>query len=303
MTIQILIGISGAGKSTYSQQFIDDYVRINRDDLRRTFYMMSPGDNYYSHPDFKQRENLITQVTEQIMYDALNQEKNVLLDNTHLQLKYIKDILRKFNHLADIEIKFFDIPLKEAKERVGNRDSIQDLDYINRQFNEYNKLREQLKDEPLFHPQTNPHIEFDQSLPKTYIFDIDGNLALKGDRDIFDDNKLHLDTEITPVGETLRALYNQGYKVIFLSGRQDSCREQTEQWLRDNNLWMEDSEMFMRKAKDQRCDSIVKEELLREFIVPKYNVIGVFDDRLRVNRTWYKLGVFCFNTNQNLIQF
>ena len=305
--ISILIGISGSGKSTFTDKvmkdrdFSDQIVRINRDDLRRAMFMM--GEDYYTHPDFKKREILISELSEQMMYDALNKGYDIIVDNTNLQKKYIDEIIRKFNHLTDISLEFFGVTLTEAKHRVMLRDNLADVEYITRQFNDYTKLIKQMHGQPLFYPQTAPQVSFNKELPKAYIFDIDGNLALKGDRDIFDDSKLHLDSEIMPVGEVLRALDAKGFKVIFLSGRQDSCYDTTKKWLEDNGLWTNHSEMFMRKTKDQRCDSIVKEELLINYVVPKYNVVGVFDDRLRVNRTWYKLGVFCFNTNQSLIQF
>mgnify|MGYP003433581663 FL=1 len=59
----------------------------------------------------------------------------------------------------------------------------------------------------------------------------------------------------------------------------------------------------MRQFKDMRSDDIVKEEMYNTHIKDKYEVIGVFDDRLKVCRMWYKLGLFVFNCNQGLIEF
>ena len=316
MVITILVGVSGSGKTTFSKKLLDNnpnLVRVNRDDLRKTLFGADQTDkDYYSRKDFKECEKLVTEVSDQIIYDTLNKGKDVIIDNTNLQRKYIEEFVRKFNHLAFVKIvlmhdtskEFFNLCKKRLEHRYREADNVAEkVEYLERQRREYIRLYESLKEEDLYRPQTDSYVKFDETLPKVYLFDIDGNLAQKGDRDIFDDSKLHLDTEIIPVGETLKALHAAGYKIIFMSGRQDSCRQATQKWLEDNNLWMEDSEMFMRQAKDQRCDSIVKEELLRRYVLPKYNVVGVFDDRLRVNRTWYKLGVFCFNTNQHLIQF
>ena len=66
---------------------------------------------------------------------------------------------------------------------------------------------------------------------------------------------------------------------------------------------MPDSEMFMRREKDQRPDYIIKEELIVNEVYPKYNLIAMIDDRLQVSREYFRLGVFTFNVNQNLIQF
>lgn len=305
--ITVLIGISGSGKTTFSTPLLKDKntIRVNRDDARTMLFGVSQSDQtYYNRKDIRACEDLVSETIEDIVYNALNKGKNIIFDNTHLQKKYIDEILFKFNHLADIELVFCDVALKEAQDRVVKRNSLASVPvYIEKHYNDYIKLKKSMHGQQLYYPQTAPQVKFNSSLPDTYLYDIDGNLAKKGDRDIFDDSKLHLDTEIVEVGNVLRGLYKAGYKVIFLSGRQDSCKESTTQWLKDNNLWMPDSEIYMRKAKDQRKDSIVKEELLMSKIIPKYNVIAVFDDREQVVRNWHKLGVFCFNTNQNNVKF
>lgn len=315
-TIEILIGVSGSGKSTYSKNKVKEnsnLVRINRDDLRKTLFAVDQVDTeYYDRKDLRACEKLVSEVSEQIIYDSLNRGSDVIIDNTNLQMKYIQEIIRKFNHLATIELNImhgrtheeFNLFEDRLIDRYQKQDNIgEKVSYLTRQWKDFIKLKEQLHGHQLYLPQTSPQVSFNKELPKAYLFDIDGNLAKKGDRDIFDDSKLHLDTEIIPVGETLRALHSQGYKIIFLSGRQDSCRKTTKKWLEDNNLWTTDSEMFMRKSKDQRCDSIVKEELLIKYVVPKYNVLAVFDDRIRVVKSWERLGLFCFNTNQGYVKF
>lgn len=311
--ITVLIGVSGSGKSTVAKKYLQlnpNAVRINRDDLRKTLFGVEQIDvEYYDRKDFRDCEKLVSEVSEQIMYDTLNKSKDIVLDNTHLQKKYIDEIIRKFNHLDAIELKFMHgdahWEFNKFEDRLTERFNGDKTkhEYLIRQWREYQKLKKSLHGHQLFYPQTSPQIQFQQNLPKAYGFDIDGTLARKGDRDIFDDSKLHLDTEIIEVGEILRALYNSGYKIIFLSGRQDSCYLSTKRWLENSNLWMPDSEMFMRKEKDQRPDYIIKEELIVNDVYSKYNLIAMIDDRLQVSREYFRLGVFTFNVNQNLIQF
>jgi hypothetical protein len=75
------------------------------------------------------------------------------------------------------------------------------------------------------------------------------------------------------------------------SGRQSEHREQTERWLAANNIAYD--ELLMRATDDQRQDSIVKEELYRNHILGRWNVLFVLDDRQQVVDTWRRLGLTC----------
>jgi predicted kinase len=305
--ITVLIGISGAGKTTFSAPLLKDKntIRVNRDDARTMLFGVSQSDQtYYNRKDIRACEDLVSETIEDTIYNALHKGKNIVIDNTHLQKKYIDEILFKYNHLADIELVFCDVTLKEAQERVVKRNNLATVPtYIEKHYNEYLKLKKSMHGQQLYYPQTAPQVKFNTSLPDTYIVDIDGTVALKGDRDIFDDSKLHLDTEIKEVGHIIRALHKDGFKIVFVSGRQDSCKDTTTQWLKDKNLWMTDSEIYMRKAKDQRNDSIVKEEIVLRDLLPRFNVVGVLDDRIGVTRNFHKLGMFVLNVNQGFIKF
>ncbi len=141
-----------------------------------------------------------------------------------------------------------------------------------------------------------------------FIFDIDGTLAShEGIRGPFDEHKVHLDEPIIPVFEVLKALRDR-FKIVFVSGRTDKCFSETHQWL-DKHL-REPGEvgpiaidLLMRKYGDSRKDSIIKKEIYDNFIIPNYNILGVFDDRMQVCRMLYDNGIFCFNCNQGLIEF
>jgi hypothetical protein len=84
----------------------------------------------------------------------------------------------------------------------------------------------------------------------------------------------------------------KGCKVILLSGRDESCREETDKWLDRWGIFYD--QLIMRTANDNRKDSIIKEELFNEHIKNKYNIHAVFDDRDQVVAVWRKLGLKCF---------
>lgn len=140
--------------------------------------------------------------------------------------------------------------------------------------------------------------------PNVYIFDIDGTLAdHHGVRGPFDESKVEFDKPIYPVFGVLNAL-SLRYKIIFVSGRTEGCKAETIQWLSTySNIPEKDIEIYMRKVGDNRKDCIVKKEIYDEFVLPNYNINGVFDDRLQVCRMLYENKIFCFNVNQGLIEF
>jgi hypothetical protein len=83
--------------------------------------------------------------------------------------------------------------------------------------------------------------------------------------------------------------------LIFVSGRSDDYRKQTEEWLEKYNISYTD--LLMRKFADHRDDAIVKGEIADE-IEKDYNILGVFDDRKKVNDEWLRRGYFVFDVGQ-----
>lgn len=69
------------------------------------------------------------------------------------------------------------------------------------------------------------------SLPAAILVDVDGTVALRGDRSPYDETSVHLDTPHLPVITVVRAMHAAGHAVIFCSGRTTNCRDATEQWL------------------------------------------------------------------------
>lgn len=125
-----------------------------------------------------------------------------------------------------------------------------------------------------------------------YLVDIDRTIAIKGDRDIYDGSKAHLDTENVDVTEVIRSLNKNGAVIIYMSGRSEEHREVTQQWLKAKH--MPAGELHMRAAGDHRQDSIVKHELFNEHVRHQYWVVGAFDDRNQVVEMWREIGLTVF---------
>lgn len=128
-------------------------------------------------------------------------------------------------------------------------------------------------------------------LKPCYIFDIDGTLALRGDRGPFDWKKVGRDEPNIPITTILYYL-NQSLNVaiVIFSGRDSICRSHTKRWLWKHGInW---DTLMMRPKGDNRKDSIVKREMY-EKIKNKYHVLAVFDDRNQVVEMWRSLGLTC----------
>jgi hypothetical protein len=89
--------------------------------------------------------------------------------------------------------------------------------------------------------------------------------------------------------ELVQGYHDCGYKIIFMSGRDGSCRELTEMWLADMGL--DNYELFMRPEGSFEKDVVVKERLFWEDVADNYNVKVVVDDRPTVVRLWHELGI------------
>jgi len=124
------------------------------------------------------------------------------------------------------------------------------------------------------------------------IVDVDGTIAIKGDRHIYDGSLVHLDTPNKPIVQIVESLYISGFDIVITTGRWEQFREQTEAWL-EANLDVDYSDLFMRADGDYRADSIIKEEIYHDKIEPVYNVLLVLDDRDSVVKMWRSLELTC----------
>ena len=122
-----------------------------------------------------------------------------------------------------------------------------------------------------------------------WIVDLDGTLALRGDRSPFDWARVGDDTANKPVITVARLLAAKS-GLIFMSGRMAQCRGETRQWLHtfvcEPSLCTCKMPLLMRKDGDNRPDQIVKRELYERHVQGLYEVEGVLDDRTKVVRMW-----------------
>lgn len=297
LKVKVLIGIPASGKSTWADSFVrnnPDWIRVCRDDMRK---MLSA--EYVV--DFK-TEDLISSMMDEMIIRALMHKKNVIIDNTNLRMKYIKHFEELVQYHADIEYQVFDISLKEALLRNSLRDRKVPENVMEKMFKDFKGLMDTFpenksrKERPNFVP--TPLVDGLQTIS---IFDIDGNLALMGRRGPFDWDRVDVDDLNEVVAKQIELQRSLGHKIFLLSGRDEQARQKTVEWLDFYNIKYD--ALLMRKKEDFRKDSIVKKEIYENELKGKYNIHAVWDDRLQVVKMWNEIGIFCFCTNQGLIEF
>lgn len=127
------------------------------------------------------------------------------------------------------------------------------------------------------------------------IVDIDGTIATHPQRGHHEYQKVFTDLPVHPIIDLVMLLDSTVDCILFVSGRPDSCREDTlawiEKWLTflsiDNDVY----HLFMRKTGDFRSDDIVKKEIYDNEIKDTFCVRYVVDDRNRVVKMWRSIGL------------
>ncbi|WP_375446459.1 AAA family ATPase [uncultured Fibrella sp.] len=312
--ILILIGISGSGKSTVAKQLVQEnptYLRLNRDDLRRSLISVPLGDYWKWDDKAKYRiERIVTSLLETAVCEALDGGWNLVIDNTHLRQRSINELLNVVEAQAtpkrpfEVSFQVVDVPLQTAIERDQLRSDVVGEAVIREQHNRFRQLTKQFDTtQHLHYPRTHATVgalEQDQTLPKCILVDIDGTAAKIHNRSPFDWSNVGRDKPNVPVLNVVRAMRAAGYAVIFLSGRDSAARTPTIAWLRHHLGWREyaDYELFMRQRNDNRKDSIIKRELFDAHIRNHYFVELVLDDRDQVVALWRRdLGLTCLQVD------
>ena len=296
--VKILIGIPGSGKSTWTKEFImknPEWVKISRDDFR---FMLRNSPVL----DFK-GENMVTSMVTESARKALLSGYDVILDNTHCQLRYITSTVESLNDLADIEYMYFDVPLKTCIERDALREKKVGEDVVKKMHKDLTVMLETFDFQPVKKSKRlkiDYAKQWDPALPFAIISDVDGTIAhMNGKRGPFDWKKVGVDDIDQPMIDTLKAwkFYGKFDKespevhIIVCSGRDSSCRQETLDWMDAAEVPYD--KLFMRPAGDFRKDSLIKEEIYENEIKGKYNVIMVYDDRDQVVTLWRSLGLKC----------
>ena len=284
-------GCPCSGKSTAAQEYknnVDSEVVIaNRDSIRYEI-----GNGKYD----QQHESEVTRIETEMVENGMQKSKTIILDDTNLNPKYMQswyDLAEKYGY--EVEIRDFYIPFKEAMERSKARRDAGGL-YIPKDvmlgfYKRYykDKFEEEMRDYRILNTK-----KWDNNLPNCIICDLDGTLVMHNGRMPFEWKRINedkIDERLSYILNSL-SLFKDKCKIIFLTGRPDSVKEDTEAWL--NEHYKGEYILMTRDVKDSSHGYEYKKALYEKEILNKYNVLCVFEDSNKCVEMWREQGLLTF---------
>lgn len=293
----ITVGVSGSGKSTWADGFIKEereagreWVKVERDCIRRILFHKRMHDEFSWSRWNPKWEREVTSIHEDSLLAAANTGKNVVVSDTNLTARF-RDRLAGYLRTLGFVVEFRDFPVtwEVAVQRDLNRQFSVGSSVISKQFEKW------------FEYSGRRVATFVPNLPDAIVVDIDGTLAHKCNRDIYDSSAAINDSVDVEVREMVRAYHKMGCKVIVVTGRRAEDAEVTFRWLQRHDI--PHDALFTRASQDFRGDEIVKEEIYFTNIDPYVNVRAVFDDRPKVCRMWRDIGLKVFQCGNPHVEF
>lgn len=301
----LTMGAPSSGKSTWAKAEVAKdpfhFVRINNDDLRSMMNGSVFSTGY---------ETLITATRNLLIREAFKKNKSVILDNVNSNKRHFESackIAKEMN--CDIQVfeKPFYLELDELISRDAKREGTAKVgeavikkfwkDLGGKQFAFYHSKNEIFTKRSVSTDRDVSPMAQDKTLPRAVIFDNDGTISLiHSGRSPYDASTCDLDAPHEHVIECMRNYYELGYKILFVSGRENKDREPTEKFYKQYFPEVK-YELFMRPTGDMRKDVLIKEEIFNEKIKGKYFVAGWFDDRLQIVKWLYESGFPVFRVN------
>lgn len=284
MKIILLKGLPGSGKSTWAREQVAKsngrIKRVNKDDLRA----MLDGGQWS-----RENEVHVCAARDALIHQFLKEGKDVIVDDTNFSPVHearMKEIASAVGVRTPItvEVKLFDVPLDECIARDAKREKPVGERVIREMHEKYFQK-----------PARKVRVR-DESLQRAIICDIDGTLAHMTNRGPFDWDRVGDDALDENVSDLMYLFYDAGYKIIIVSGREDVCREATEEWLDKKSVRYD--RLYMRAAGDHRKDSIIKKEIFDMYINPIFDVRFVLDDRNQVVEMWRAEGLKCLQVEE-----
>lgn len=293
------VGVSASGKTQWAEQQ-SNFEIICRDDIRYEI-LLEKGfqirDNMWRHWNFKW-ESEVTERVDVLIELCTKLGKDIIFADTNLNQDRLRGHRNKMEQLGyETEVKYFPVKYDEAITRDRKRVDTVGESTIRKQWLQWIKLPSNITGIRKY--------KRDDFNPYCVLVDVDGTVAKMVDRGPFDWDRVLEDEcnwHVCNIVEMLAKHPLHNPKIIFLSGRDGICYDDTKEWLTRYFPNME-FELIMRAAGDMRKDAIIKAELFFKHIEPNYNVMCVIDDRPQVIRMWTDIGLDVINVGNYYEEF
>ncbi|MEU3693612.1 AAA family ATPase [Streptomyces narbonensis] len=298
--VHVMTGLPASGKTTAARALQAEAEgrvrRVNLDDLRTMLDVPAP-ERGRSHA----HERTVLDIQDAAVRSAVDDGFDVVVDNTHLTPHIPKRLKAAVTGrpVTFVVHDFTGVPVDECVRRDAARERPVGEEIIRILADKHAKATrggwrltaEWLGDKPAGTPYVS-----DPALPSAVMCDIDGTLALRGDRGPYDFMRCDLDLLNISVRDALRAFRAaESDRIVLLSGRSEDHREITEAWLARHGVPYD--ELWMRASGDGRGDDIVKAELFDAHVRHRYAVRVSLDDRDRVVALWRRMGLPTWQVN------
>ncbi len=278
---EILIGIPGSGKSTYRKKQVNEKNAsyTNMDEIRIKLRESSNLSKKEFETEIKKVK--FKKLEELFKYDT----PYVIVDDTNLSQKTISQavsLAKKYNY--EVKYTFMETSFNVLKCHKNN---------MQRDHSEHIPVAVIENMAEMFYGVwfyfLTKDMLINKNRKKAIIVDIDGTSAHLTTRSPYDWSKVNEDKPDEIVRNIVNFYYNEGYEVLFVSGRDSICYEKTNTWLQMHNFNFH--KLLMRDENDTRPDIIVKAEIYKNEIMQNYDISVVLDDRLQVVRFWRGIGL------------
>lgn len=139
----------------------------------------------------------------------------------------------------------------------------------------------------------------------TVICDIDGTIADNSHRQHYLEGKrdwksffegIENDKPILKILKKIEYLYQDGFQIIFVTGRPEEYRELTQKWLK--KYLNVNFSLFMRKNNDRRDKVQIKKEIFEKNI-KGLNIFLVFENDETLCNLWASFGLEVFKVDES----
>lgn len=298
-TIHVMSGLPASGKTTVAHRLVAESSgrvrRINLDDLR-AMLDRHPNGRTWTHT----HEQTALAIQDAAVRAVIDGGFDAVVDNTHLTPHIPKRLKAAAAGLATFVVHdFTHVSIEECIKRDAARAEPVGEEAIRRLADRHAKAKRggwRLTETWMNDTIAPEPYTADTSLPSAIMCDIDGTLAIHGNRSPYDFARCGEDHLNTPVRRALASfrLANDD-RIVLLSGRGEEYRAHTEAWLARHQVPYD--ELWMRPAGDSRRDDVVKAELFDEHVRRRFHVRVSLDDRDRVVALWRRMGLPTWQVN------